>query len=342
MRVAMWYHNRDVRIEEMPRPSIGPDEILVKVTSSGLCGSDGMEWYRRHKAPLVLGHEVAGVVDEVGARVRGVAVGDRVAVAHHVPCNTCHYCLKGNHSCCPTLQSTNFDPGGFAEYIRVPALNVDRGLLHLPETLSDDDATFIEPLGCVVRGLRRARLAPGQTVAIVGCGISAQLMILAARAFGAACIVACDSIPFRREMALSHGADAVTDSDESFIECLRLLTHGRKADLVVICRPLVRLALEAVDRGGTVLFFSGADDPAEPIPVPWNTIFWRTEVTLTSSYASPPEDSATALALLASGRIAVGSMITHRLPLAQLGTAIEMLTHPWEHRCMKIIIHPHA
>lgn len=339
MRVAVWYNNRDVRLEEVPTPAIGPDEMLVRIEASGVCGSDGMEWYRLHRAPLVLGHEIAGVVSEVGSRVKGHEVGQRVSVAHHVPCNTCHYCLSDHHSCCSTLQSTNFDPGGFAEYVRVPALNVDRGVLTMPEHLSFDDATFVEPLGCVLRGLRRARLTPGQSVCVIGCGISAQLMIMTARAMGAGLIVACDSIPFRREMARRHGADAVASEGE-VVERLRQLNRGRAADLVVLCRPLVELALQAVERGGTVLFFSGADDPRETISIPWNDIFWRTEVTLTSSYASPPGDSATALALIASGRLPVASMITHRLPLAELGRAIEMLTHPWQHESMKIIIHP--
>ena len=114
MRVAMYYKNRDVRLEEMPVPVIGKGEILLRVDASGICGSDVMEWYRIHKAPLVLGHEVAGVVAEVGEEVTGCKAGDRVAVAHHVPCNTCHYCMRGHHTVCDTLRTTNFDPGGFS------------------------------------------------------------------------------------------------------------------------------------------------------------------------------------------------------------------------------------
>jgi len=337
MRVAMWYNNRDVRLEEMPVPAIGQDEVLVRVEASGVCGSDGMEWYRLHRAPLVLGHEVAGVIEDVGRCVTRFRVGERIGVAHHVPCNTCHFCLSGHHSCCPTLQSTNFHPGGFAEYIRVPAINVDRGILAVPDDVSFDAATFIEPLGCVLRGLRQARLRSGQTVCVVGCGITAQLMIMAARAMGAGLIVACDSIPFRRDMALRHGADAV-ESDDTVVDKLCELNRGLRADLVVLCRPLVSLALRAVERGGTVLFFSGAENPDETIPIPWNDIFWRTEVTLTSSYASPPEDSATALALIVARRVPVTSMITHRLPLGEVGAAIDMLTHPWQHESMKLII----
>ncbi len=338
MRVAMWYNNRDVRSEEMPIPEIGPDEMLLRVVASGLCGSDGLEWYRLHRAPLVLGHEVAGEIVEVGSAVTKYREGDRVSVAHHVPCNTCRYCLSDHHSCCATLQSTNFFPGGFSEYIRVPALNVDRGTFRLPDHVSYEDATFVEPLACVYRGLRKAKVRPGQSVLVIGCGISAQLMIMTARAMGAGRIIAMDNIPFRLDMALRNGADAIIDSEEHALDRLKELNHGRLVDRVIINRPLISLALKAVEKGGTILFFAGAEDPTEKIEIPWNDIFWRTEVTLISSYAGPPVDSESALSLIAAERVPVNSMITHRLPLAELGRGIEMLTHPWEHESMKIVI----
>jgi L-iditol 2-dehydrogenase len=181
---------------------------------------------------------------------------------------------------------------------------------------------------------------PGNSVFIIGCGISAQLMIMAARAFGAGRIIAMDNIPFRLEMARRNGADDVIDSEDDIPPRLREVNNGRLADRVIICRPLVQVALDCVDKGGTVLFFAGAEDPKETIPVPWNDIFWRSEVTLTSSYAGPPSDSERALALIAAERVPVNSMITHRLPLSGLGQGIEMLTHPWEHEAMKIIIEP--
>ena len=145
MRVLMYYSNRDVRLKEMAVPTIGLGELLMRVMASGICGSDVMEWYRRDKVPLVLGHEVAGVVVQVGEGVGKFKVGDRVAATHHVPCNTCHYCLNGHHTVCEKLlRGTHFDPGGFAEYIRVPAINVDRGVFHIPEGVSHEDASFME------------------------------------------------------------------------------------------------------------------------------------------------------------------------------------------------------
>ncbi|MGH7274539.1 MAG: alcohol dehydrogenase catalytic domain-containing protein, partial [Nitrospiria bacterium] len=158
MRVAMYYSNRDVRVEEMPRPEFGPGELLVRVNASGICGSDLMEWYRADRVPLVLGHEIAGEVVAVGEGVERYKVGDRISACHHVPCNTCHYCLKGHPTVCETLRKTHFYPGGFAEYIRLPAINVDRGVYRLPEEVSFEEATFIEPLACVLRGQQLARV----------------------------------------------------------------------------------------------------------------------------------------------------------------------------------------
>ncbi|HEX21627.1 MAG TPA: alcohol dehydrogenase, partial [Actinobacteria bacterium] len=164
MRVAVWYNNKDIRIEEQPMPKIGPHEILMRVEAAGICGTDVMEWYRIDRAPLVLGHDVAGEIVEVGVDVKGYKCGDRIMAAHHVSCNTCHYCLSGHETVCKTLRQTNFDPGGFTEYIRLPAINVDRGVYRLPDNLSYEEATFVEPLACVYRGQRLVGLKPGQSV----------------------------------------------------------------------------------------------------------------------------------------------------------------------------------
>ncbi len=136
MRVAMYYNNYDVRLEEIPTPQIGLGELLVRVEACGICGSDVMEWYRRDRVPLVLGHEIGGQIAAMGDEVERYKEGDRVSAAHHVPCNTCHYCLSGHHTICNALRQTNFEPGGFAEYIRLPAINVDRGVFLLPDEVA--------------------------------------------------------------------------------------------------------------------------------------------------------------------------------------------------------------
>jgi L-iditol 2-dehydrogenase len=259
MRVAMYYDNRDVRLEEMPTPQIGPGELLVKVMASGICGSDVMEWYRIKKAPLVLGHEIAGEIVKVGEGVERYQVGDRVFVSHHIPCNTCRYCLNGQHTVCETLHTTNYDPGGFAEYLRVPRLNVDRGVFLLPDEVSYEEGAFIEPLACVVRGQRVARLQPGQTVLVLGSGISGLLHLALACALGAGRIVATDINEYRLKAAQRLGAEVVIHAEEDVPARLRQANEGRLADLVIVCTgafPAFLQALQSVDRGGTVLFFA--------------------------------------------------------------------------------------
>ncbi|HAS17671.1 MAG TPA: alcohol dehydrogenase, partial [Nitrospiraceae bacterium] len=182
MRVAMYYNNKDIRLEEMPVPEIGPGELLIKIIASGICGSDLMEWYRIHKAPLVLGHEIAGMVEKIGDGVTQYRKGDRVSASHHVPCNNCHYCLNGHHTVCDMLRKTKFYPGGFAEYVLLPAINVDRGVYTLPDEVSYEDGSFVEPLACVFRGQRLAGLKPGSSVLVIGSGISGLLHIQLAQA----------------------------------------------------------------------------------------------------------------------------------------------------------------
>ena len=152
MKVAVYYNNKDIRLEERPKPIIKEGEILVKVKASGICGTDVMEWYRIKKAPRILGHEIAGEIIE--SKSNKFKVGQRVFVSHHVPCNKCKYCLEGNHTACDTLHAGNYDPGGFSEFIRVPKINVELGTYILPENVSYGEGTMIEPLGCVVRGQR--------------------------------------------------------------------------------------------------------------------------------------------------------------------------------------------
>jgi len=341
MRILMYYSNKDVRIQKMPVPRIGPGELLLRVEASGICGSDVMEWYRRDKVPLVLGHEVAGEVVETGEGVKKFRPGDRIAATHHVPCNTCHYCLGGHHTMCETLlKGTHFHPGGFAEYISVPEINVDRGVFHIPDGVSYEKASFMEPLACVLRGQKRAGLIPGQTVLVVGSGISGLLHINLARALGAGLIVAADTIPFRLKKAMEIGADIAVKANNNMIETLKKANGGRLADLVIICfEGFIPLALNAVERGGTVLFFSGASEGAT-IPATINDLFWRTEITLTSTYAGGPSDCDAALKLIKAGKIAVEKTITHRLPMEDGPKGFQAVCSPMEHDCIKVILQP--
>ncbi|MDO8715802.1 MAG: zinc-dependent dehydrogenase [Dehalococcoidales bacterium] len=344
MRVARWYNNRDVRVEEMPAPKIGPGELLVRVEASGLCGSDVMEWYRLDRAPLVLGHEIGGQVAAVGEGVTRYKVGDRVSAAHHVPCNTCHYCLTGNHTVCETLRKTNFDPGGFAEYLRLPAINVDRGVFLLPDEMSYEAATFIEPLACVLRGQKRAyRSESGQTaktVLVMGCGIAGLLHIMLAHALGANRVVAVDINDYRLQAAQQFGAGVTLHAGEDIPARLRRVNEGRLADLVIVstgATSAINQALKSVERGGTILFFAPTG-PGVTVPLSINETFWRNDITLTTSYAGSPADYQTALEMIQAGTIPVSRMITHRLSLSEIGLGFQLVVRA--ENSIKVIIEP--
>jgi L-iditol 2-dehydrogenase len=340
MRVAMYYNNQDVRVEEMPVPAVGPGELLVRVEASGICGSDVMEWYRIARAPLVLGHELAGVVTQVGDGVDRYRVGDRVLVTHHVPCNTCYHCLNGHHTVCDTLRQTTFDPGGFTEYLRVPAINVDRGVCLLPEEVSFEDATFVEPLGCVLRAQQQAALPAGRSVLVLGSGLTGLLHIQLAGALGAGRIMATDMVDYRLEAARRFGAEAVFRASEDVPARLLEVNEGRLADLVVVCTgaiPALQQALQSVERGGTVLFFAPTE-PGATLSVSVNDTFFRNNVTLTTSYAAGPADLATALELIRSRRVRVGDMITHRLGLADTGLGFKLTSEAQS--SLKVIVEP--
>jgi L-iditol 2-dehydrogenase len=337
----MYYSNSDVRIEDQPKPEIGTDELLLRVEASGICGSDVMEWYRKDKVPLVLGHEVAGVIEEAGSQVTKFKVGDRVAVTHHVPCFTCHYCKSDHETVCETLQrGTKFYPGGFAEYLRVPAINVDRGVFPIPADVSFEDASFMEPLACVLRGQNQARLKSGQTVFVVGSGISGLMHINLARAQGAGRIIAFDTIDYRLEAAKKFGADDVISDEKEVSKQVRELNDGCLADQVIICRgAFTKYGLESVEGGGTVLFFAGARE-GETIPMSINDLFWRRELTLTSAYAGAPADCTNAIKLIRAGSVQVKDMISHRLPLADIQQGFQLVSQPWKQYTIKVIIEP--
>jgi L-iditol 2-dehydrogenase len=339
MNVAMYYNNNDVRIEEMPIPTINDNELLVKVKASGICGSDVMEWYRIKKAPRVLGHEITGDIVEVGKNIKKYKVGDRVFVSHHVPCNTCEFCLHDKHTLCHTLHTTNFFPGGFAQYIRVPEINVDRGVFLLPNTMSYEEGVFIEPLACVIRGLRVAAMKPRHTVLIIGSGISGLLFVKLARAWGATHVIATDIDTYRLKMAKKFGADLVIPAKENLPEHIKHYNNDRLADLVVICTGVstaIQQALRSVQPGGTILFFA----PAEPdvdIPFPLFDL-WNKQVTMLSTYAGSPKDIQLAIDCIAKKKITVTDMITHILPLSKTAKGFHLVATA--QRSLKVIIEP--
>ena len=326
MKVAMYYNNRDVRIEEMPVPEIREDEILVKMRACGICGSDVMEWYRLKTAPRVLGHEMTGDIVKVGSKVKDYGTGERVFVSHHVPCDECRYCLNDQHTLCDTLHSTNFYPGGFSEYIRVPAINVEKGTFVLPDEISYEEGTLIEPLGCVVRGMRIARFRKGQVVLVIGSGITGLLHVKLAKAMGAKLVIATDINEFRLNKASEMGADLVLHARDDIEGEIKKINDGYLPDLVVTCTgapPAMEQAMNLVGRGGTILFFAPTE-PGMDIPFPLFEL-WNNGITTVSTYAAAPRDISEAIELLRSGTVRVDDMITHRLPLEDIQKGFDMV-----------------
>ncbi|MBT8172209.1 zinc-dependent dehydrogenase [Candidatus Bathyarchaeota archaeon] len=339
MLVAVYHNNRDIRIENYPKPEIGPGEFLLKVMASGICGTDVVEWYRLPKAPRVLGHEVAGIIDEVGENVTSYKVGDRVFVSHHVPCNKCSYCLKNSHTACETLHTTNFDPGGFSQYIRVPKININSGVYNLPLDMSYDEGTFIEPLGCAVRGQRLANIKKSDTVLIIGSGIAGILHIQLTKLKKAQKVIAADINPDRLKMAKKFGADYVVNAKDDLPQQLKKLNDGKCVEKVLLCTGAPKAALTAldcVDRGGTILFFA-VPAPTIKIPIPL-TKFWRNETTIKTSYGAAPKDLKEALVILSKKKINVLDMITHRIDIREAKEGFRLVAEAG--KSLKVIIEP--
>lgn len=332
MRAAVYYGNKDIRIEEKPRPKIGPGELLIRVEAAGICGSDIMEWYRIDRVPLILGHEVSGVIEEVGEGVKKFKKGQRVALAHHLPCGKCKYCLAGHEACCETLRKTNFDPGGFAEFLRLSPIHIEKGVFVLPGNLSFEEATFVEPLACIMRGQRIAGGVKAKKVLVIGSGIAGILHIHLAKFNAAASVTATDISEQRLKSAEKFGASQAINAKDYKSEAV--------FDLVIVTSgapTAIKQALESVDIGGTVLLFAPVGKGVE-IDIPYNRLFWRNEITLTSSYAASPKEYKEALDLIAKKKLNLTEMITHRLSLEEIGLGFKLASEAKE--SLKVIIFP--
>jgi L-iditol 2-dehydrogenase len=322
MKVARLYDFLDVRIEDAPVPAPGCDEILVRTRACGICSGDVVPWYIRKKAPLVFGHEPAGEVVEIGSEVKHLRVGDRVFVHHHAPCWQCRACARGEFVQCPTWRSSRIDPGGMAEFIRVPATNL-RDTLPLPDGVADEDGALVEPLACVVKSLTRAGRVEGATVLVIGLGVMGQMHVLLARHLGAVRILAADLVAARCEKAKALGADDVIDaSGERWTDRVKELTAGEGAEVVIV-GPATVSALEqglgAVARGGTVVQFMGTE-PGTVLALDTHDFYFR-EIRLVPSYSCGPVETRTALDLVARGVVRAEHVVTHRFPLEEAGLA---------------------
>ncbi len=323
MKVARLYDFGDIRVENHPRPEVGPRDMLVRATACGICSGDIMPWYIRRKAPLVLGHEPVGVVEEVGPEVRDFHPGQRVFVHHHAPCFQCAACRRGEYVQCPTWRSSKIDPGGMAEYFLVSAVN-QRDTLALPDSVQDLDGVLIEPSACVIKSLRRSGIRPGDTIVVIGLGIMGMMHVVLARHAGAARIFGIDLFETRARRALELGADHAIVADNDLVERIRDLTHGAMADVVIVGPGTVRAlqtGLELAGKGATVVQFT-ATAPDEEMTIRPHDLYFN-DTRFITSYSCGPDDTRQAMDLVERGVLSAADLVTHSFPLAQVTQAFE-------------------
>ncbi len=326
MRAAVVHAWGDVRIEERPVPAPGPGEAVFRIEACGLCGSDAMPWYVDSKAPVVLGHEPGGVIVAVADDVTAFSPGDRVFVHHHAPCMECAECARGLWSNCATWRRTRLDPGGFAEYARVPAPNLARDTLRLPDSVDFETATFIEPVACCLRAVRRkGDVSSGDTVHIVGLGAMGLVMAQLARVFGAERVTAADFDAGRRRLGRSLGVDIALDpATDDPSAAVAAASGGRGADVVLVTPgdpAAVRAGIRAAAPGARVVCFT-PQAPDVPLALDQNLMYFR-EIALLQSYSCGPDETRQALDLLAAHAIDMSPLITHRAGLDGVAAGLD-------------------
>jgi len=338
MKAAVYYGQQDIRIEETPIPEINDDEILVQMKACGVCGSDLMDWYLKTRIPLVLGHEPAGTVAKKGNKVEKFIVGDRVFVHHHVACLTCHYCLHGDYTLCKQFHETNIKPGGFAEYFKVPAPNVQKDTLKIPDKLSCEEATLIEPVACCIRAIKKCNIQTGDTVAVIGAGPTGLIHTALSKIFGATKTIVSDLIDFRLRLAEQYGADiTVNPKSRDLIETVRAETDGRGVDVAVVTAPNLeayKVGINVCRRGGKLCLFAPTD-PEKYLQISPKELFFS-ELQIIPSYSTSHLETRTALQLLEANRINAKQLITHRFKLLQTAQAFKTALETKE--SLKVIV----
>ena len=347
MRAAVYRGPGDISLETVPVPDILDGEILVRVRACGVCGTDLKKIEQALvPPPRIFGHEVAGVVAAVGAAVKGYKVGDRVATHHHIPCRECFYCARKLFSQCEFYRRTGttagFEPagGGFAEYIRVMDWIVAGGTVPIPDNVSFEEASFLEPLNTCLKALETASLEPGEVVVVYGQGPVGLLMMQAARAQGAR-VLGLDFLEARLETARELGAEAALDpARDDVVRAVAGMTDGRGADLAIVAAASPEAVADAqriVRRGGRVLLFAQTV-PGELIPVDASSICME-EKRLIGSYSASVELQEKAAQMIFERRINVARLISHRFPLERLEEGIRLASHP-SASSLKIVIQP--
>lgn len=324
MKAALVDSQGRLQLADLDVPKIGPGEILVKMRACGVCGTDLEKLHGMRLTPPVLGHEVAGDIEEVGSAVEGCSIGDRVAVHHHVSCQICFYCLHGDQTMCADFPRSNLDPCGFAEYFRVPEVNVTKGaVFHLPSSMSYEEATLAEPTGCCIRGLNTLGVQPGDHALVVGAGPIGLTHIRLLRMRGAHSIFAIDMIEARLRWAKKFGADeAFNAAEQDLLGSILDATQGRGVDLAVVASgsaEAIQSSLPLIRKGGKVMLF-GIPRQGSLLNCDVSDIFIR-EITLIPSYSTTEHEMKAALDMMANGKIQLSGMITHRFGLSDIADA---------------------
>jgi len=334
----MYYSLDQIKIQDVPKPKIGSDELLVEMKACGVCGSDLMEWYLRSRAPLVLGHEPAGVIVGAGKNVKDFSVGDRVFAHHHVADLTCYYCKRGDYTLCPQFAQTHLEPGGFAEFFRVPAPNLQIDTLKLPDSLSFEEGTLIEPVGCCIRAQDKVGVQKGDNVAVIGAGPSGIVHAMLAKIAGAGQVVVTDLVEYRLRMAKRLGADVVINAQhENVAERIKQETEDRGADIVIVTAPnakAVEDSVQIVRRGGKLLLFAPTQPDQYARLSPHRLFF--SEITVVPSYSVSHVETRKALQLISSVRIEARKLITHRFALSRTADAFQTAAKSKE--CLKVVV----
>lgn len=348
MKAQVFRGVNQLSYEEVPLPEVLADEILVQVQVVGLCQSDIKKIrYPLYEPPRIFGHETAGTIAAVGSEVKGWQVGDRVVVLHHIPCMHCAYCLNENFSMCDVYKNitttAGFAPsgGGFAEYVKIPGHIVrNGGLIQIPDSITFEQASFVEPTNCCLKAVKKAQVQPGQTVLVTGAGPIGLMFIMLVKYFGARAL-ATDLLPSRIDKALAIGADAAFDArDPELAAKVHNMTQGMGVDTSLLAVPSEKAFFQALDctrKGGKILFFAEFPDEVE-IPINPN-ILYRREIDLMGSYSSSYRVQALAADIVFNRRIDVDALISDRYPLKDLAAAVEQAIAPTEDT-YKILIYP--
>lgn len=340
MKASVCYKQNDLRTEDLPIPEISDNEILIKMLACGLCGTD-IQKIRGDTVnkPTVLGHEVVGEIVKKGKNVSKFEIGDRVITAIHVPCFTCHYCNKGHYTICEQFRTNNIDPGGFAEFIRIPELHLNHLTHKVSNNVTDEEATLIEPIACCLHGLKQADIRPNDSVLIMGAGTIGILHAQLAKIKGANKVIVSDMSKFKLQKALNVGCDyAINIKEKNIIDEVNKITDGQGVDVIVIAAGVSSLVADAVNmvrRAGKIIVFSGFDkNKLVTLDV---SRFFKDEISIIGTYSVTPYEFPEALDLLEKRKLNTKEMITHVYPLNKLSEAIDISTNP-EQPVLKVII----